>query len=295
MKGSAYMTCNMCPRQCSKDRNTSVGFCGVGNIFRVARIAPHAWEEPPVSGERGSGTVFFSGCNLRCVFCQNKEISHSPKGKEYSADELYAAILDMVERQGVHNVNFVTPSHYLIQLLPVLERLKATCDLPVVWNSSGYESVESLRMLNGLVDVYLPDFKYASSQLAGKYSRAEDYPTVALAAIKEMYRQTGAVRFSPDGLIEKGVIVRHLVLPGERQDSVAVLRILSENLAIRDIRLSLMSQYTPDFAMDCEFKNLHRRVTTFEYNFVLDEAIRLGFDGYFQDKSSAVKNYTPEF
>lgn len=287
--------CNMCPRSCGADRNISLGFCGVKNAFRVARIAPHLWEEPPVSGQNGSGTVFFSGCNLRCVFCQNREISHGTKGREYDEGELLSEIASMVEKYKVHNVNFVTPSHYTVQLVPLIEQLKKRYDLPIVWNSSGYESVEALRRLDGLVDVYLPDFKYASRELARKYSKAENYPEVAMAAIKEMYGQTGGVRFGADGLIKGGVIVRHLVLPGERRDSVEVLHKLAESLPVKDVRLSLMSQYTPDFALDCEYKNLHRRVTTFEYNFVLDEAVRLGFEGYFQDKSSAVKNYTPEF
>jgi len=287
--------CDICPRHCRTDRESGVGFCGVGNEFYVSRIAPHFWEEPPVSGTHGSGTVFFAGCNLRCVFCQNRDISHGGKGRIFSPDELLHKILLMVKKHNVHNVNLVTPTHYTEALIPLLTELKRHCALPVVWNSSGYESAESLRRLAGLVDVYLPDFKYADGELAGRYSGAVDYPEVASAAIQEMYRQVGGVRFDSDGLITRGMIVRHLVLPGERHDSLKLLNIIKELLPIKDIRLSLMSQYTPDFALDSQYKNLHRRVTSFEYDSVLKSAIDMGFDGYFQGKSSADKSYTPEF
>lgn len=287
--------CDICPRHCRADRESGVGFCGVGREFYVSRIAPHLWEEPPVSGKRGSGTVFFSGCNLRCVFCQNRDISHGGKGQAYSRERLLEKILLLIENHNVHNINLVTPTHYTDALVPLLSDLKSRCSLPVVWNSSGYESVESLRRLDGLVDVYLPDFKYASGELAGRYSGAADYLSVACDAIKEMYRQVGGVRFDSDGLITRGMIVRHLVLPGERQDSLKVLEIIKDLLPIKDIRLSLMSQYTPDFALDCQYKNLHRRVTSFEYDSALKAAIDMGFDGYFQGKSSADKSYTPEF
>ena len=290
-----FSKCNDCPRQCSADRKNAVGLCGVGNEFRVARIAPHAWEEPPVSGKHGSGTVFFSGCNLGCVFCQNRDISRGKKGKDYTSDRLLDEILAMVEKHNVHNINLVTPTHYSTALIPLLEKLRERNSLPVVWNSSGYESVATLRRLDGLVDVYLPDFKYASEDAAGKYSKAADYPAVASAAVAEMHRQVGSARFSEDGLITRGLIVRHLVLPGERQDSLKVLETVANILPIKDIRLSLMSQYTPDFALDSPYSNLHRRLTAFEYDSVLKRAIELGFEGYFQGRSSAQKSYTPDF
>lgn len=287
--------CNDCPRRCNADRESSLGFCGVSNKFRVARIAPHLWEEPPVSGKNGSGTVFFSGCNLGCVFCQNRDISRGQKGEEYSSDELLEKILEMIDRHNVHNVNFVTPTHYSTALIPLIERLKSSISLPIVWNSSGYESADTLRRLDGLVDVYLPDFKYSLGETAKKYSKAADYPEVATTAVLEMYRQVGGVKFSDNGLITRGLILRHLVLPGERRDSLKVLDTVADILPIKDIRLSLMSQYTPDFALDSQYKNLHRRLTAFEYDSVLSRAVELGFEGYFQGRSSAQKSYTPDF
>lgn len=290
-----FLRCNDCPRGCNADRENTVGVCGVGNKFRVARIAPHMWEEPPVSGKNGSGTVFFSGCNLGCVFCQNRDISRGKKGADYDTDALLCEILSMIEKHKVHNVNLVTPTHYSTALIPLLQKLRSATSLPIVWNSSGYESVETLRRLEGLVDVCLPDFKYASGEVAKKYSSAANYPEVATAAILEMYRQTGGVKFSDEGLITSGLILRHLVLPGERQDSMKVLDTVASILPIKDIRLSLMSQYTPDFALDSPYKNLHRRVTAFEYDSVLKRAVALGFEGYFQGRSSAQKSYTPNF
>jgi putative pyruvate formate lyase activating enzyme len=251
------------------------------------------WEEPPISGTRGSGTVFFSGCSLRCVFCQNRVISREGLGRSYTEASLSDAILRLQE-QGVHNINFVTPTHYTAPLASLLETLKPRLRIPVVWNSGGYESVESLRMLEGLVDVYLPDFKYLSPELAAAYSAAPDYPARATEAVKEMYRQTGKYR-EEEGLCKGGVIIRHLVLPGCRADSIAVLRHIASILPVESIRVSVMRQYTPDFAMDCPHKNLHRRVTAFEYDSVMDEAARLGILGFSQGKDAATKAYTPPF
>ena len=287
--------CNICPRACGVDRERRSGFCSSPEYAAVSRVSLHMWEEPPVSGERGSGTVFFSGCNLRCVFCQNKAISRgNSDAKLYDVDALAELFLS-VEDMGAHNVNLVTPTHFTVQISKALEKIKPSLSIPVVYNSSGYELADSLKMLDGLVDVYLPDFKYASGELANKYSSAPNYPEIAREALTEMYRQVGAVRFDNDGTIKKGVIVRHLVLPSHRKDSIAVLDALSELLPIKDIRLSLMSQYTPEFAQDSEYKELHRRVTSFEYNSVLDRALELGFDGYFQHRSSATASYTPAF
>ena len=289
------MGCHQCPRHCDADRaGGEVGFCGAPNGFLVARCAPHMWEEPPISGTRGSGTVFFAGCNLRCVFCQNRTISHTPVGEALTDDELCGRILALQD-EGVHNINFVTPTHYTERLTRLLTDLRPKLHVPVVWNSGGYESVEMLRRLDGLVDVYLPDFKYVSPDVSKAYSGAADYAECAADALMEMYRQVGPVSFDEDGLLKKGMIVRHLVLPGCREDSVAVLRRLSELLPVSDIRLSLMSQYTPEFAKDCPYKNLHRRITTFEYRAVLDEVEALGFEGYCQDRSSATDAFTPVF
>lgn len=293
------MICNACPRKCNVDRTETRGLCGEGDRIRVARIAPHRFEEPPISGTRGSGTVFFSGCSLRCVFCQNRDISRlNGLGIEMSDSELYEKILELQDC-GVHNLNLVTPTHFLNRLAPLLERLKSSADLriPVVYNSSGYETVDSIKRLDGLVDIYMPDFKYFSNELAQKYSSAPDYKEVATAAIIEMTRQRGRYRYfenEPD-ILASGVIVRHLVLPSHREDSKNVIRHLAAIAEPSEILISLMSQYTPDFAMDTPYKNLHRRVTSFEYSSVCDLATELGFEGFMQSKSSAVADFTPDF
>ena len=287
-------SCALCPRRCGVDRTAGqVGVCGVTDTLRVARIAPHMWEEPPISGSRGSGTVFFTGCSLRCIFCQNRTISREGLGKTYTEEELTAAILSLRD-QGVHNINFVTPTHYTSTIARILERIKPTLGIPVVWNCGGYESVETLRLLEGLVDIYLPDFKYFSSDLSRDYSAAPDYPAIATEAVQEMYRQTGPYTEEKD-LAKRGVIIRHLVLPGCRADSMNVLRHIASILPPAEIRISVMRQYTPDFAADAPYKNLHRRVTDFEYTSVLDEAARLGLVGFSQGKDAATKAYTPDF
>ena len=287
--------CAICPRRCGVDRSGGErGVCGVPSEFTVSRIALHPWEEPPISGTRGSGTVFFTGCNLRCVFCQNRTISREGVGSVISEDDLIRRML-ILQEEGAHNINLVTPTHYTDSLVRLLTKIKPRLHIPVVWNSSGYESVESLRRLEGLVDVYLPDFKYMSPDLAAAYSAAPDYPTVATEAVREMYHQTGPITFDGEGIARKGVIVRHLVLPGCRKDSIAVLGHLASILPISDIRVSVMRQYTPDFAMDCPHKNLHRRVTEFEYDSVLVKADELGIVGYRQGKDAAERAYTPDF
>ena len=287
-------SCALCPRRCGVDRTAGqVGVCGVTDTLRVARIAPHMWEEPPISGSRGSGTVFFTGCSLRCIFCQNRTISREGLGKTYTEEELTAAILSLRD-QGVHNINFVTPTHYTSTIARILERIKPTLGIPVVWNCGGYESMETLRMLEGLVDIYLPDFKYFSPDLSRDYSAAPDYPAIATEAVREMYRQTGPYTEEKD-LAKRGVIIRHLVLPGCRADSMNVLRHIASILPPAEIRISVMRQYTPDFAADAPYKNLHRRVTDFEYTSVLDEAARLGLVGFSQGKDAATKAYTPDF
>lgn len=287
-------SCVLCPRRCGVDRTAGqVGVCGVTDTLRVARIAPHMWEEPPISGSRGSGTVFFTGCSLRCIFCQNRTISREGMGKTYTEEELTAAILSLRD-QGVHNINFVTPTHYTSSIARILERIKPTLGIPVVWNCGGYESVDTLRMLEGLVDIYLPDFKYFSPDLSRDYSAAPDYPAIATEAVQEMYRQTGPYT-EEKLLVKRGVIIRHLVLPGCRADSMNVLRHVASILPPAEIRISVMRQYTPDFAADAPYKNLHRRVTDFEYTSVLDEAARLGLVGFSQGKDAATKAYTPDF
>ena len=286
--------CMACPRECGADRSKGeLGFCRCGDAARLSRVSLHMWEEPPISGTRGSGTLFFSGCSLRCVFCQNKAISRGGEGREFSSDELARAMLTL-EEAGAHNINLVTPTHYLKTVVSALEKAKPRLGIPVVYNCGGYEREVSLRRLEGLVDIYLPDLKYFSPELSARYSAAPDYFSVASKAVSEMYRQTGDIRFEGE-LIKSGVMVRHLVLPGCRHDSIALLRRLAELLPVSGIRLSLMRQFTPDFVSPDEFPELCRRLTSFEYESVLREADKLGFVGYIQSAESADKGYTPDF
>ena len=289
------MQCTLCPRACGVERNTNTqGFCGAPDEPRIARAALHAWEEPPISGTRGSGTVFFSGCNLRCVFCQNYAVSHDALGTSVTEEGLADVFLSLQEA-GAHNINLVTPSHYAHVLRRVLEAIKPRLSIPVVWNSGGYDTAEALRSLDGLIDIYLPDLKYFSSELSAAYSEAPDYFSVAIEALSEMLRQQPECIFDENGLLLRGTIVRHLILPACREDSIALLRALAERFGTKGYLLSLMSQYTPDFASDCTYKNLHRKITTFEYRSVQEEAMRLGFDGFSQSPSSATADFTPQF
>ena len=288
--------CFICPRECGVKRELGeIGVCGQSDKMLVSRIALHPFEEPPISGTKGSGTVFFCGCSLGCVFCQNKDISRSGAiGEEISPMELADKMLGL-EKSGAHNINLVTAAHFVPNVAEALRIARASLRIPVVYNSSGYEKVETLKLLDGLVDVYMPDFKYFSPNLAKKYSNAPDYAEVATAALGEMYRQVGECVFDENGLLLRGMIVRHLVLPSSREDSKSVLRHLASILPTDKILLSLMNQYTPDFALDCEHKELHRRLTSFEYSSVADVALELGFDGFFQKRSSATKKFTPDF
>ena len=290
--------CNICPRGCGVDRSSGkFGFCRAPEGFLVAKTMIHKWEEPCIAGDGGAGTVFFSGCNLRCVFCQNIDISRGDKGRIMTDTELEKAIFDLVE-QGAECIEFVTPTHYTERLAALLGRIKPKLNVPVVWNSGGYEKVESLKLLDGLVDVYLPDFKYFDGEIAKAYSSAPDYFEVATAALGEMLRQVGKPQFDEKGKLEKGVLVRHLVLPSHRNDSVAVLRHVAEKFGAESVLLSLMSQYTPDFYISsgcAEHKNLCRRLTKFEYDSVMKVADELGFDGYFQGMTAASKSFTPNF
>ena len=287
--------CMLCPRKCGARREENeIGMCHVGADIFISRAAPHHFEEPPISGTRGSGTVFFAGCSLGCVFCQNKEISRDAVGKCVSEEELGEICLSLAAT-GVHNLNLVTGTHYTDRIARVLQRIKPQLTIPVVWNSSGYECPETLRLLEGLVDIYLPDFKYFSAELAKACSNAQNYKEVAVAALREMYRQVGAVRYDENGMLQRGTVVRHLVLPGCREDTAAVLETLAKTLPVSNILLSLMRQYTPDFAPQTAPKHLLRRVTTFEYEQALLEAERLGFIGFTQGKDAASAAFTPDF
>ena len=252
--------CNICPRNCSADRGSGVGFCGVGNEYVVARAAPHFWEEPCISGEKGSGTVFFSGCNLRCVFCQNYEVSRAACGRQVSEEQLMR-IFDSLVEQGVNNINLVTPTHYAPMLAKTLEKYRSP--VPIVYNSSGYESVETLKMLDGLVDIYLPDIKYFDPAPAKKYSGAEDYFNCASKAVLEMQRQVGTLTLGEDGVAKRGLIIRHLVMPGNVSQAIKVFTWVSENLP-PDTYISLMRQYVP-YGKAKEMPPIDRRLTSREY------------------------------
>ncbi len=283
--------CMLCPRRCGADRaNGQKGVCGATGEVRVARAAPHCWEEPCISGERGSGAVFFSGCPMGCVYCQNREISSGGVGRVYTVRELADIFLDL-QAHGVHNLNLVTPTHCTLQIVEALDlaRLK----IPVVYNCGGYELPETLGLLAGRVSIYLPDFKYADRELARRYSRAADYPEVALTAIEKMLEQVGEPKFDNDGMMASGVIVRHLVLPNCTDNSMKALRLLRERFG-DSLLISIMSQYTPMPSLP--FDELKRPVSEDEYELVLDYADHLGIRlGYRQEGGAVGESFIPSF
>lgn len=286
--------CNLCPRRCGADRRTETGLCGCGSLPRVARAALHFWEEPCISGTRGSGAVFFSGCTLRCRYCQNRSISSGGFGKEITVERLGEIFLRL-QKEGAHNINLVTADQYLLPVTEALDLVREKLSIPVVYNCGGYETVEAVRALRPYVDIFLPDLKYKSPELSRGYSGARDYFEVARLAVKEMIASVGAPVFGGDGLLEKGVIIRHLVLPGARKDSLELLNWIAKDLPKGGFLLSLMSQYTP-YREDPEYPALNRRLTTFEYSSVVKEAVRLGLtDGFMQEPTSAKEEYTPPF
>lgn len=285
--------CTLCPRNCHANRNQITGFCGAGNKIKIARASLHFWEEPCISSKNGSGAIFFSGCNLQCCFCQNYQISSQNFGLEITTQRLAEIFLELQE-QNAHNINLVTATHYLPWVISALELVKYKLIIPVIYNTSSYEFAENLRMLDGLIDIYLPDFKFFSSETAKLYANAPDYPEIAKKAISEMIRQTGKPVFdSEQNLLKKGCMIRHLVMPAHRQESINLLYFLDKNFNKQQFLLSLMAQYTP--MQKSDFPELNRHVTKMEYNSVLKIAQDLNFLGYSQDKSSANSNYTPDF
>ena len=285
--------CRLCPRKCGVPRSSGEGhgYCGMGADAVVARGALHFWEEPCLSGTRGSGTVFFTGCPLGCVFCQNYQIStERAVGKRLSPAEL-AALFQSLEEQGAHNINLVNPTHFAPAIARAL-RLRRP-GVPVVYNSGGYERVETLRSLEGLVDVYLPDLKYLSPELSLRYSGAKNYPEAAKAAVLEMARQTGPAVFGADGLLQKGTVVRHLVLPANTRNTAEVLSWLAENLP-EGVLVSLMAQYVP-CGRAGQLPEINRRITKREYEKVQDLLFSLNLDGFVQERSSAKKDFIPPF
>lgn len=285
-------SCTDCPRRCRAFRgeHAGKGFCRAGALPKVSRIAPHFWEEPCISGKNGSGAIFFSGCTLRCVYCQNYEISAEGKGREITPQEL-AQSYKRLEEQGVHNINLVSASHYTAAVLESFSFYKP--HVPVVYNCSGYESLSSLKRLEGYIDIYLPDFKYADDQLSVRYSSAPGYRETALAAVKEMVRQTGTPRFSSGGMLQGGVIVRHLVLPMHTKNSIAVLELLKKEFG-DTVLVSLMAQYIPCGLAE-KFPEINRKVTAREFQKVSDKLFELGLDGFVQERKAADKKFIPAF
>ena len=282
------MICSICPRHCNVDRNVSLGFCQSPDNFRVARAALHFWEEPCISGKEGSGTVFFSGCNLKCVFCQNNEISAENKGVEISDDKLISIFENLIS-QGANNIHLVNPTHYAKRLEKVLGRWKSP--VPIVYNSSGYEEVETLKALDGLIDIYLPDLKYIRAEKAMRYSKAADYFEKASAALLEMRRQVED-KFDGD-IMKSGMIIRHLILPQNTNSSIAVLDFIKSNFP--NTFVSLMAQYTPCGDLS-EFPEINRKITKREYEKVVNYAFDNSFDKLFiQELSSADKSFIPKF
>lgn len=289
--------CKLCPRHCMADREYGKkGFCGESAKVRVARAALHMWEEPCISGENGSGTVFFVGCTLRCVYCQNHEISSGNVGKEISVERLAEIFLEL-EAQGANNINLVTPTHFVPQIIQALKLAKMKgMTLPVVYNTSGYEELATLRMLDGYVDIYLPDFKYLNEKHAKKYSMAEDYPEKVKLAIEEMVRQVGEPVFDENRIMRKGVIVRHLLLPGCLEDGKKIVHYLYQTYGDR-IYMSLMNQYTPLESLDREhYPELNKRVTEKAYDWLVDYALSIGVEqAFIQEGDTAEESFIPPF
>lgn len=287
-------SCTLCPRNCGVDRTQNTGICGANDKIKIARASLHLWEEPCISGENGSGTVFFSGCNLSCVYCQNKKISHENFGITVDKARLCEIFFELKMR-GVHNINLVTASHFLPDVLSAVELAKRqNIGIPFVYNTSSYERVDALKMCEGLIDIFLPDFKYIESDSAKKYSNAPDYPETAMAAIDEMVRQQGTPQFDEDGMMTKGVIVRHLMLPGRLKESKKVIKYLYEKYK-DNIFLSIMNQYTPVGNLDA-FPELCRKVNDADYEELIDYAVDLGVENAFiQEGGAAEESFIPDF
>ena len=285
--------CTLCPRNCLVDREKGeLGFCRCADLPVIARAAPHYGEEPCISGTKGSGTVFFSGCNMQCVFCQNSDISINRDGKNVSVSRL-AQIFSELEELGVHNINLVTASHFTDKVIEALKIAKP--NIPVVWNSSGYESIETLKTLEGYVQIYMPDFKYTTSNVALRYSGAKDYPEIAASAIKEMYRQTGKYAIDDDGLLKRGILIRHLILPGRLDDTFDVIDWISETFPKNSVLFSLMSQFVP-LLDNQRFPEISRLITQEEYDRAQSYlSLSRIENGFFQELSSATDELIPNF
>lgn len=289
-----YIKCELCPRKCKVNRLETKGFCGMGASPVCAKATLHKWEEPCISYKNGAGTVFFSGCNLHCVYCQNNAISNEFFGTEINYHRLVEIYLNLQD-SGADNIELVTPTHFIPDIIKSLDLAKEKLKIPVIYNSGGYELVETIRMLDGYIDVYLPDIKYFSPDISQKYSSAPDYFEYASQAVLEMIRQTGNLQYNSDGGLLRGTVIRHLVLPNCRHDSMKIMDWIAKNTSSEQVLVSIMSQYTPfDFVSD-NFSELKRKITKMEYNSVVRHAENLGIFGFTQQKSSSDEKYVPEF
>lgn len=288
-------SCRLCPRNCSINRlDGNRGFCGGGSLIKASRASLHYWEEPCISGTKGSGTVFFSDCNLRCIFCQNHKISQEGIGAEITSERLSEIFLEHQEK-GAHNINLVTPTHYVPQIIKALDIAKKNgLNLPVLYNTNSYENIETIQALNGYIDVYLPDLKYFSNKFAVKYSSAPDYFKFATKAIEEMVSQVGNPVFDEQGLIKKGVIIRHLMLPGLLFDSKKVIDYIYSTYG-DSVYISLMNQYTPMYKAS-EFPEINRTLNPKHYDSLIDYCLSIGIkNGFIQDSGTSSENFVPEF
>lgn len=288
--------CNICPFNCNVDRNSkNLGVCKIGGKIKISYVSTHMWEEPCISGTKGSGTIFFTGCNLRCVFCQNYKISRKESQGNEITEEQLADIMIEKQKEGVHNINLVSPTSYIYYIKKAIKLAKKKgLSIPIVYNSNGYENVESIKSLDGLIDVYLPDFKYSDNNIAEKYSGAINYKENAINVIKEMFRQVGNAKFDKNGIIQKGIIIRHLVLPNNVENSKNVLKEIASNVD-KKVYISLMGQYIPQSNAN-EYEELSRKITKEEYEEVIDYFFDVGLEnGFMQDLDAASEEYIPDF
>lgn len=286
--------CLLCPRKCAANRTKNTGVCGCTDKIKIAKACLHQWEEPCICGGNGAGTVFFSGCNLKCCYCQNFKLSHENYGTEISEKRLSEIFLELQEK-GACNIDLVTPTPFVYNIIKALDLVKHKLKIPVVCNCGGYELPETIKLLDGYIDIYLPDFKYYDDKYALRYSGINDYFEYASESIKEMTHQTGKLVFNDNNIMLKGTIIRHLVLPNLRHDSINLMHWISDNLDPETFLISLMSQFTANENVMKNYPELNRHITKMEYNSILKKISELGLNGFCQDKSSAVPDYIPDF
>ena len=286
--------CTLCPRKCMADRTVSHGVCGAGVLTAAAKASLHKWEEPCISYKNGAGTVFFSGCSLHCRFCQNNSISNELYGKELTIPQLADVFLSLRDK-GADNIELVTPTHFVPQIVRALDMVKDRLGIPVVYNTGGYELKSTIDMLNGYIDVYMPDIKYFSSEISARYSSAPDYFECASEAVKAMINQVGRLSYNSEGGLMRGTIIRHLVLPSHRHDSISIMDWIAANTSPDNVLVSIMNQYTPFSFVPDDMPELKRRVTKMEYRTVAEHAAALGINGFTQQSSSAKADYVPDF